>query len=58
MPAHPSLFLRHWLLREGGQGAAVVHEVDSGGVAHGAEALDEADDEKDQGFVGRGDVNG
>ena len=34
------------------QGAGVLHEVDGGGGAHGAEAFEQAEDEEDQGFVG------
>jgi hypothetical protein len=45
-PKHlPHLFL------EGAEAAGVEHEVGGGGGAHGAEALEEADDEEDQGLI-------
>ena len=33
------------------QPAGVLHEVDGGGGAHGAEAFEQAEHEKDEGFV-------
>ena len=33
------------------QRSRVLHEVDGGGGAHGAEAFEQAEDEEDEGFV-------
>lgn len=41
---------------EGLEGAAVGHEVGGGGVAEGAEALDEPDHEIDEGLVGAAEM--
>src|ERR1700690_87958 len=46
------------LFLEGGQGAAVGHEIGGGGGAEGAEAIDQAEHEIDEGFVGGGEGQG
>src|ERR1700683_2336417 len=53
----PHYFLGTSLL-EGAEGAGVEHEVGGGGGAHGAEALEQTDDEEDQGLVLLADAEG
>ncbi len=40
------------------EGAGVLHQVGGGGGAHGAEALDQAEDEEDESFGGLADAEG